>query len=89
MTEVWLVRQLRQLDWVTRHHHMLGFRIYRPSLHAKVCCLMTPDELIDGTGGAKMMRSCVTIISKNKRKQLKQKQLKQTTLHRYFFYIRK
>ena len=85
MTEVWLVRQLRQLDWVTRHHHMSGFKIHRPRLHAKVCCLMAPDELIDGTGGAKMWRSCVRIISKN---GCKRKQLKQTTLHR-FFYIRK
>ena len=48
-TALWCARQLRKMDWQTRHLHLKAILDHRPSLHSKVIAVMGPDEILPGS----------------------------------------
>ena len=76
-----LLRQLQNMDWVSRHYYVGRIEKNRPALYDKVVELLAPDELLAGKGGAVKWPTSVRIIAKDGKVKKKNTQV---TLHRYF-----
>ena len=80
-TALWVVKQCRKMDWVSRHELLARLAVTRPRIHAKAMGLLGPDEALNGTfSGVVLCRGCV-VIAKNGKVKAK---YTQKTLYSYF-----
>ena len=80
-TALWVVKQCRHMDWVSRHEVLARLAAHRPRIHARIVKLMGPDEALDGTWSGVVLSPGCTVIAKNG--YVKAKHV-QKTLHSYF-----
>ena len=78
-TAKWAAKELRKLDWQSRHELLRRLEINRPAMAQKILSNMSPDEALRGTNTGIKLREGVVIIVKNKRRSYKQ-----LTLHAFF-----
>ena len=83
-TATWAVRQLRQMDWQTRAHHVRLLKEWRTPMYWEVINLMGPDEIVDGLAtGIPVLSDSTTVIGKNKAESTRQ-----TKIEEYFNRVR-